>query len=174
MDPVVRRYLIMNAFDGLMTALGVLLGAWLTGSLSAVPHLVTMGGVAMFVSGVAGAYMTERAEREREIRELEKHLGRSLRDTDIEKKRRKLIFLSGVVDGLSPMAFALLSISPFFLLPPYPAFQASLILCAILLVALGLYLARVSEGDPLEYALKMLAAGGIVVLFSLFLGVTPG
>jgi len=50
---ITRRYFVMNAFDGALTMLGVVIGAYIAGS------------IAMGASGMSGAYMAEKAEREK-------------------------------------------------------------------------------------------------------------
>ena len=57
----------MNAFDGTLTIMGVVIGAHFSGVTN--PHIVITAGiggsVAMGISGVSGAYLAERAERNR-------------------------------------------------------------------------------------------------------------
>ena len=63
--PITRRYFVMNAFDGALTMLGVIFGAYVSGVLK--PMIIISAGIAgsiaMGVSGMSGAYMTEKAER---------------------------------------------------------------------------------------------------------------
>ncbi|MCK4434143.1 VIT1/CCC1 transporter family protein, partial [Candidatus Bathyarchaeota archaeon] len=67
--PISRRYFIMNAFDGATTILGIVVGAYVAEITS--ESLVILSGLgatlAMGLSGFAGAYMTEEAEREKKI-----------------------------------------------------------------------------------------------------------
>src|SRR5664280_3756993 len=70
---IARRYFAMNAFDGVLTALGVLVGGYLGGvdSPRAIFIVVLTTAVGMGVSGFYGSYLVERAERGRAMRELE-------------------------------------------------------------------------------------------------------
>ena len=70
---IARRYFAMNAFDGVLTIIGVLMGNF-TAGVEDTRIVVTTGlatCVAMGVSGLWGAYLTEAAERQRELQELE-------------------------------------------------------------------------------------------------------
>ena len=76
MSEIGRRYFVINSFDGALTILGVLLGSYFAG-LTNPSLIVTVGigaSVAIGVSGLWGAFLTEKAEREREIKELTKEL----------------------------------------------------------------------------------------------------
>jgi len=70
---IARRYFAMNAFDGVLTIIGVLMGNFTAGVEDA--RIVVTTGlttcVAMGISGLWGAYLTEGAERQRELLELE-------------------------------------------------------------------------------------------------------
>ena len=62
---IARRYFAMNAFDGVLTIIGVLMGNFT--ARVADPQIVISTGlatcVAMGISGLWGAYLTEAAER---------------------------------------------------------------------------------------------------------------
>ncbi len=82
---IARRYFAMNAFDGVLTTLGVLVGSYI-GHVHSAHQVVAVGlgaAVAMGVSGFYGSYLIERAERDRSLRELEDVTLSSLEDSDI-------------------------------------------------------------------------------------------
>ncbi len=66
----------MNAFDGVLTTIGVLAGNYLAGvrDLSIPIRTGIATSIAMGISGLWGAYLTETAERQRELSELAKDL----------------------------------------------------------------------------------------------------
>jgi len=72
---IARRYFAMNAFDGVLTIIGVLMGNYAAHVRDAKVVIVTGFStcIAMGVSGLWGAYMTESAERKRDLSELENH-----------------------------------------------------------------------------------------------------
>mgnify|MGYP000164964571 CR=1 FL=1 len=172
-DPIARRYLVMNAFDGVMTALGVVLGSVLAG---AEPLLVFKAGfgaaLAIMVSGFWGAFMTERAERIAEIKEMEKLLMRKLDGSVIKENARKMTLELALIDALSPFFGSLIPLSPFLLshiglFDLKTAFYLSLLLSFALLLALGFFLAKIMKEDLIKNGL-VFAFGGLLVGFFLF------
>ncbi|MHA1614187.1 MAG: hypothetical protein ACTSW7_05825, partial [Candidatus Thorarchaeota archaeon] len=74
---IARRYLAMNAFDGALTMLGLILGGLFTiNPLDPTPgfnaiFLAAAGtSIAMAISGFSGSYLAESAERDREVDEM--------------------------------------------------------------------------------------------------------
>jgi len=67
-----RRYFVINGFDGAMTIFGIVLGSWIAGVSE--PEIMVLAGLgaclAMGFSGFFGAYMAEKAERERRLKEM--------------------------------------------------------------------------------------------------------
>jgi VIT family len=62
--PIARRYFVIGAFDGALTIMGVILGAYAAGELT--KNLVLVAGsataIALSVSSAVGAYEAERIE----------------------------------------------------------------------------------------------------------------
>ena len=85
MGPIARRYFVKNGFDGSMTMLGIIVGAWIVNVTR--PEIVVTAGLgaclAMGISGVSGAYMIERAERKRDLKNLESAMMTKLDDSVI-------------------------------------------------------------------------------------------
>jgi len=70
---IAGRYFAMNAFDGVLTIMGVLMGN-LVAQVTETKVVIATGlstSLAMGISGLWGSYLTESAERRREIDELE-------------------------------------------------------------------------------------------------------
>lgn len=78
--PIVRRYFVNNFYDGMLTVLGILLGFFVTilkeGQFSVASHLIILTGlgssISMFISGITGSYLSERAEQKKIKEELNK------------------------------------------------------------------------------------------------------
>jgi hypothetical protein len=70
---IIRRYAIVNGFDGALTMLGLLSGFLLSGGapLPTVIAACVGAAVALGVSGLTSAYLSESAERRRSLAELE-------------------------------------------------------------------------------------------------------
>ena len=72
---IARRYFAMNAFDGVLTIIGVVMGNF-TAGVSSSAIVISTGlstCMAMGISGLWGAYLTESAERKRSLDVLENH-----------------------------------------------------------------------------------------------------
>jgi len=163
---IARRYFAMNAFDGTLTILGVILGSHF--ALIRDPSVVVSAGIgaclAMMFSGLSGTYLAERAERQREYKEIEQAMLVSLDKSIVKRASHFAIIISSLVDGLSPFIAGLLCLSPFMaaslgLLLWDLAFIISSATAFTLLFALGVFLGRVSETNPWIYGLQTLATG---------------
>lgn len=166
--PITRRYFIMNAFDGALTMLGVVIGAHVSGVLNPITIISAglAGSIAMGVSGVSGAYMTEKAERTKKLKGLEKAMLKDMKNGLHDRSHRFATIFAALVDGVSPAIAAMLVISPFFMvnfeiITSELAFFSSITITLIVLVLLGVYLARISDESMLKYGIQMLLVGFI-------------
>ncbi len=163
---IARRYFVMNAFDGAVTTLGVLIGALIGGGLS--PKIILaagMGaGIAMGVSGFFGAYLAEEAERSRSIRELERAMYVNLNNSIIERAAKVAALTAALIDALSPMMATTVSLIPFALavmgmITAWQALISSIALILCLLAMLGLMLGKISGERIIFYSLATTCAG---------------
>lgn len=105
--------------------------------------------VALAVSGLASAYVSETAEREKELRELEQALVTDLRKSAHGRAAQLVPMLIAAVNGLAPLVIALFIISPFWaeqanVALPIPPLELSIILAFVTLFFLGIFLGTVS------------------------------
>ncbi len=172
---IARRYFAMNAFDGVLTMLGILVGSYF-GGIRDPASVVTLGldaSFAMGVSGFYGAYMTEKAERRRALNELEESTLSDLSDTDISHASTYATIVVSLIDGLSPFLAAAIAVSPFFLgnaIDIETAYYISFTLAFTELFALGVYLGTISRERMIISGVKMVGAGGICVVVAYMLG----
>jgi predicted membrane protein (TIGR00267 family) len=170
-----RRYFAMNAFDGVLTIIGVLMGN-LTAGVDE-PSIVVSTGlatcIAMGVSGLWGAYLTEAAERQRDLVELSRQTLTDLNHTCIGRASRVAIVTVAVIDGLSPFIAAFVVLMPFFAVEFLPAitwaYHISLGMGLLALFGLGLFLGHVSKGNLIVYGAKTVVAGVVSILISLLI-----
>lgn len=174
---ILRRYFVMNAFDGAMTSLGVVIGSYITNinDPRSVIGVILVSGVAMAISGFSGTYMTESAERSHSLHALEDAMLIDLEMTDFGKATKIVSLFAALVDGTAPFLASLPCITPFFLalmglLPIHIAFYSSIVSSLTVLFVLGFYLGRVSEKNVLVSGIKMVVAGIVVALIALILG----
>ena len=173
---ILRRYFAMNAFDGSMTSLGVVIGAYITNIVDprAVIGVILVSGIAMAVSGFSGTYMTESAERSRSLNELEDAMLTDLDDTIYGEASRFVAIFAAFVDGSAPFLASIPAVVPFYLAligvtPVGFAFTASVGASLLTLFLLGVFLGRVSDSNILYSGVKMVIAGVAVALLALLL-----
>jgi predicted membrane protein (TIGR00267 family) len=128
----------------------------------------------MGVSGVSGAYMTERAERKRDLKDLESAMITKLDDCVISDASRFVSIYAAIVDGGSPIVTALISLCPFFfllfgLITVEVAYIASIVVSLITLFILGMYLGRIAKENALLYGIQTLVAGTVAIGIALLL-----
>lgn len=173
---IARRYFAMNAFDGVLTTIGVLAGNYLAGvrDLSIPIRTGIATSIAMGISGLWGAYLTETAERRRELTELERVSLIDQSETSIGKASRFAVIVVSIVDGLAPAMAAMIVMVPLFLgglignpVLSYAIAGGVALLC---LFALGLFLGKVSEENLIGYGFKTLLAGLVAIAINFLLG----
>ena len=176
---IARRYFAMNAFDGVLTTIGVLMGNFTAGVEDA--RIVVTTGlatcVAIGISGLWGAYLTEAAERQREILELEGYTLTDLQDTTLGKASRAAVVIVALVDGIAPFLAALIVLIPFFVPQIFPSLRwtylTAIALALISLFSLGAFLGHISRRNIASYGLRTVVAGAISIVISLLLGGAP-
>ena len=81
---IARRYFVNNFYDGMLTILGIILGFFILvfkeGQQTVESHIIILTGLAtsisMFMSGLSGSYISEKAELKRLKAELDKAMVR--------------------------------------------------------------------------------------------------
>lgn len=166
-----RRYAVMNAFDGIVAILGIVLGSTLLGEASAGNIIAAGVGalVAMGVSGVSGTYMAERAEQERKLKEIEEAMLTRLNDSIIAEARKRAAIFSAIVDALAAILAGLIPLSPYLaalsgLLTLDLAFHMSVGVSLAFLFTLGVFLGKIARNNLIISGLKSLAIGVATIL----------
>ncbi len=177
MSPIARRYFIKNGFDGSMTVLGIIIGSWIVEVTQ--PEIIVTAGLAaclaMGVSGLFGAYMTERAERKRHLKDLEAAMLTDLTNSIQSDASDFVSVYAALIDGASPMLTAVISLIPFMLtlagtFTIWDAYIISLVLTLATLFCLGLYLGRIARENILLYGAQTVAAGLLIIAIVFVLG----
>ncbi len=168
-DEIVRRYFVLNGFDGALTVLGIILGSYVAHVRNPVQILGAGLGasVAMGLSGLFAAYLTEKAESERRMKRLERAMLTDLGDTVISEASRRHILRAALIDGVSPLLTTIMSLVPYMLvlegfLGYDLSFTVSLGVNLLVLAALGAYLGRIS-GKSIFYYAGVTVVLGLVV-----------
>lgn len=177
-EEIARRYFVLDAFDGALTTLGIIMGSYFAGLSQ--PRIILIAGLsasaAMGTSGALGAYMSERAERTRSLRELETALFASLQHTVIADASRTAVIFITVVHALSPVLVSLVCLSPLFLslfsvTTLANAVSAAFGIALMTIFLLGLFLGRISKANIWLNGGLTLLAGIFIILLVYLLGV---
>ena len=172
---IARRYFAMNAFDGVLPVIGILMGGMIAFAYQSPTFvyqttlLAILGtSFAMFVSGISSSYLTETAEREREIKELEHSMLTNLRNSGLSRAARTTTIVVSLINGLSPSMAALATAVPLFF--PFftdllieVSFYLSISVGLVVLFSLGVFLGRISKTNVVIYGLKTVASGALVI-----------
>ena len=181
---IARRYLAMNAFDGVLPVLGILMGGLIIMShqnpvfVYETSFLAIIGlSFAMLISGITSSYLTEGAERKRDILELERALLTDLDGSKIAEASKTTTVVISLINGLSPSLSALVTIFPlalpiFNIVSIELAFVISIIVGIVILFLLGMFLGKISKTNRIIYGIKTLVAGSIVIMMMWFLSLT--
>ncbi len=187
---IARRKFFNNCFDGALTCAGIISGMFilfLANPDLLVPSNVIITGfataLAIGISGLWGAFLSEEAERKKKIRDLKKEM--VILDEDEENKSQETIItksenfatiVASLVDGGAPVLGASLPLIPFFFGESLTImhFITSYLILVGLLVYLGIYLGQISGGGRLRYAIHLVAAGVVTLIVTLLLGQITG
>lgn len=167
---IARRYFVVNGFDGALTMLGIITGF----AISEPPGLAIIisaclgAAIALGVSGVSSAYVSESAERRRALAELEEAMLTDLRDSHHGDAARWVPLLIALVNGAAPLVISLLIITPLWLgdagitLPLSPL-HAAILVALILIFLLGVFLGRVADVFWLRSGIRTLLVALLTV-----------
>jgi predicted membrane protein (TIGR00267 family) len=169
---IARRALANNAFDGVLTMVGVVMGQWVGGIESAATVILTgiATSISIGVSGLWGAYLAESAERGRELAELEKISLTDLGETKIGRASRVAVIVVSLVDGLSPLLSSLIVLTPFFFVALVGdiavSYVVSMGLALVCLFGLGMFLGHISGRSLIGYGIRTAIAGVVAIVIT--------
>ena len=172
---IARRALANNAFDGVLTMIGVLMGNYLGGVRNAgtVIRIGIATSISIGVSGLWGAYLAESAERGRELAELERMSLTDLGETKIGRASRVAVVVVSLVDGLSPFISSMIVLIPLFIAPLIGnilvSYVLSLVLGLVSLFGLGMFLGHTSGRSMIGYGLRTVVAGVVAIVINALL-----
>ena len=194
---IARRKFFNNCFDGCLTVAGIISGIFIiflgSTSIQFTPQNVLLTGfatsIAIGISGLWGAYLSEEAERTKKVIDIKREMAIIDDDSNEEekndkkknkKKKNKTILekaenfatiVASLVDGGAPAIGSTLPLIPFFFGATLTLmhFIFSYVILAGLLVYLGIFLGNISGGGKLRYALHLVTAGAVTLVITLLL-----
>ncbi|KHF24654.1 hypothetical protein [Solemya velum gill symbiont] len=148
---IVRRYFVVNGFDGALTMLGLIIGFLVSApaDLSVVISVCLSAAIALGMSGVSSAYISESAERQHALGKLEDAMVSNLQQSAHGEAARAVPLLIALVNGMAPLVISLFILMPLFLssvgihLPVSPLY-AAIIVAVVLIFLLGVFLGKIA------------------------------
>jgi len=167
-----RRYFVVNGFDGALTMLGLLMGFIVsqTADLSVVITACLGAAIALGVSGVSSAYVSERAESRHALSKLQSAMLSDLQQSAHRQAAQWVPVITALINGAAPLVISLLIISPVVMahigLPLFmPPLLLAIIIALCLIFLLGVFLGRIADISWLRSGLQTL----LVALFTMLL-----
>ena len=175
---IVRRYFVVNGFDGALTMLGLIIGFIVSESddLPVIFNVCLGAAIALGMSGLSSAYISESAERKRALAKLEQAMISDLGGSAHGEASRWVPLLVGLVNGLAPLVISFLILMPIVLsisgvtLPLSPLY-AAISIALFLIFLLGVFLGRIADISWLRSGIQtLLVAVVTAALIYLFAG----
>ncbi len=162
---IARRYFVIGAFDGALTILGVILGAYAaeTGVHPEIAKQLILAtglaaGVALAVSSAVGAYEAERVEHMLIHKTLEKAMLSNVEGTRKDAMNVS-IAVSALVHGIAPLLAAFVPLVPFFFMSLDDAVVTGTVVTLCFLFFLGAYLGSLIKEMIVYTGLRFVIAG---------------
>lgn len=180
-DEIARRMFITNSFDSLIAAIGIVLGNYIFGTSSPHSYLGSVLGGSMTMgvfSSFFGVYITEKAERLRELREIEEQLLIEIRNSIYGDVVRLAPIYVALWSMTGSIAFTLVALIPFLLniygiLELNVAVASSVTISNLIIAWLGAYMGKISGEGKMRGMLKFVSlslSATAILLFISFLG----
>lgn len=170
-----RRYFIANGFDGTLTSIGVVIGAYLSGITDGF-LIISIGfgaAIGLGTSGIWSVWEIERAETSRKQTEIENAMQVDLSDTVISRDLRNAQIIHSISAATGPIIGIFITLIPLLfvdtLLSIFWAVILSISLGIALLGVIGAYMGSISQQRWYVAAIRMGLAGLVVALLSLIL-----
>jgi predicted membrane protein (TIGR00267 family) len=130
--------------------------------------------VALGISGISSAYISEQAERKKQLRELEDAMIRDLSESTHEKSSKTIPIFVAVVNGASPFIISVITLAPLFISQKYDfivfdPLLISIITAFTLIYFLGVYLGKISNTFWLWSGLRTLLIALVTTMVIYFI-----
>lgn len=175
---IMRRYFVVNGFDGALTMLGLIVGFVFSSpsSLQIIINACMGATIALTVSGISSAYVSEQAELRLALSNLQDAMVTKLQEgVHVEAARWVPIFIA-LVNGSAPLIISLLIIAPLWLATQGVTFiftplQGAIFIAILIIFLFGVFLGRLSGVTWLISGIKtLLIAALTIALIYLFTG----
>lgn len=173
---ITRRYIVTNGFDAIFTMLGLNMGFYVSGEVTV--ELACYGsfgaGVALTMSGLTSAYISEAAERNKYLKELEQAMVAKLHGTSQGQVAQFIPIWVALINGLFPLLIISFITAPLWLtlsqwfIFPLPI-VSTIALSLLSLFMLGIYAGSISGTAKLWSGVRTLLIGITIAIIVLVL-----
>lgn len=160
---IARRYIVVNGFDGALAMLGLNVGFLTSEGVSIATAISACTGtaIALCVSGLSSGYVSEAAERKKELHELERAMISDLETSVHGTASRYVPWLISLVNGMAPLVVATVIITPLWLHQaqvgwPFPPIESAIGTAFLAVFLLGIMLGRIAGTFWLWAAIRTL------------------
>jgi predicted membrane protein (TIGR00267 family) len=175
---IARRYFVVNGFDGALTMLGLIIGFLVSApaDASVIINVCLGAAIALGMSGVSSAYVSESVERRLALGKLEDAMISDLQDSAHGQASRWVPLLIALVNGSAPLVISLLILIPLWLASagvslPVPPLYVAIFIALLLIFLLGVFLGRIAGISWLRSGIQtLLVAVATALLIYLFAG----
>lgn len=175
---IVRRYFVVNGFDGALTMLGLIIGFLVSESadLTVIINACLGAAIALGMSGMCSAYVSEAAERKRALGKLEEAMISDLQESAHGEAARWVPLFIAIVNGSAPLIISLLILMPLWLanagiLLPLSPLYVAIIVALLLIFLFGVFLGRIADISWLRSGIQTLLVAVLTAsLIYLFTG----
>ncbi len=161
-----RRYFVIGFFDGVLTILGMIIGAHMAGEASS--RLILSAGVAtalaLGISSSWGAFEAERIEQKIMKDRKERALLINSKECSIDRAHQFATYVSSIIHGISPIIAAFIPLLPYVFLPIEEAFTVAVSLGFASLFVVGSIMGRLAKFNIVLSGFRMLLAGILTAL----------
>jgi len=167
--PALRRYFVNTVFDSTFVILGVIIGSAFSGigSRDVVIGIILTSSVALGISTGVSVYEAETLEQERRIREIERAMLSSMRDTEIKSASRVSILFISLVNFSAPLITCAIILIPFLLMPSESLElmgYIGLTMALCILFVTGAIMGKMGSHNPLIKGTRMAVIGFLAFL----------
>ncbi|MCE9688216.1 hypothetical protein LZP73_18770 [Shewanella sp. AS16] len=174
---IVRRYLVVNGFDGALTMLGLILGFVFSSpaELDLILNACLGAAIALAMSGISSAYISEAAERKRALSQLEEAMLSDLHASAHGKAARWVPLFIAIINGAAPLAISLLILTPLWLARagvalPLAPLPLAVMVALLLIFFLGVFLGHIAQTSWLHSGLQTLLVAALTAALIYLIG----
>lgn len=167
---IMRRYFVVNGFDGALTMLGLIIGFLFSSpaSLQVIINACMGATIALAVSGTSSAYVSEQAELRLALSNLQDAMVTKLHEGAHAEAVRWVPVFIALVNGSAPLIISLLIIAPLWLATLGVAFitaplQSAVLIATMIIFLFGVFLGRLSGVTWLISGIKTLLIAALTV-----------